>query len=109
MIEPLGLGRTSLTSPSLLPDPGTRGYGTPYGLIAAAKTIAQPTWMLLGGIAHGAATTMSIGYSVELSGHPFIVPPLFALAFGVLSGLGTSSDTVWMTSVAWDEIEAVLP
>lgn len=29
VIEPLGLGRTSLTSPSLLPDPGTRGYGTP--------------------------------------------------------------------------------
>ena len=29
MIEPLGLGRTSLTSPSLLPSPGTLGYGTP--------------------------------------------------------------------------------
>ncbi len=88
----------------------TRGTGTPVGFIDAAKTIVQPTWMLLGGIAHGGETTMSIGYSVDLTGHPFIVPSGMALAFGVLSAVDSSGATtpLYILSVAWDEIEANL-
>ncbi len=90
---------------------GTTGTGTPYGYIDAAKTVVQPTWMLLGGIAHGAETTMSIGYTGDISSHPLIVPPLFALAFGVLAAIDTAGATtpLYMLSVGWDEIEAVLP
>jgi hypothetical protein len=89
----------------------TRGTGTPSGFVDAAKTIVQPVWMTLGGIAHGAETTMSIGYTVSLDGHPFVVPPGFALAFGVLSAIDTAGATtpLYILSVAWDEIEAVLP
>ncbi len=105
-VTPSRLATALTANGSNIKTQATRGTGTPFGLIDAAKTVVQPTWMLFGGIAHGAATTMSIGYTVDFANHPFIVPPQFAFAFGVLSGLGTSSDTVWMLSVAWDEIEA---
>jgi len=107
-VTPSKLATALTANGSNIKTQAARGTATPYGLIDAAKSVVQPVWMLLGGIAHGAATTMSIGYSVNLVPHPFIVPPQFAFAFGVLSGLGTSSDTVWIMSVAWDEIEASL-
>ena len=40
-------------------------------------------------------------------GHPFVVPPGFALTFGLLAGLGSTAK--YLLSVAWDECEAVLP
>lgn len=86
----------------------TRGSGASVAFMDQGKTIAAGTaWMLLGGIAHGAETTMSIGYSVDLSSHPFIVPPGFGLSFGVLSDLGTSAK--FIHSAQWDEVEAILP
>ncbi|MES2342313.1 MAG: hypothetical protein V4597_11590 [Pseudomonadota bacterium] len=89
----------------------TRGTGTALGFVDVAKTIAQPTWQLLGGIVHGAETTMSIGYTVDLSSHPYVVQPQFALAFGVLSAIDTVGATtpLYILSVAWDECEATLP
>ena len=84
-----------------------RGYGTPVGFIDVAKTIPAGTpWVTLGGIAHGAATTTSIGYSVDLSASPFIVPPLFALTVGAFGDTGTTAK--WVFSLIWDEIEAAL-
>lgn len=86
----------------------TRGAGTPLGFIDVAKTIPAGTaWCLLGGIAHGAETTMSLGYTVDVSSHPFVVPPGFALTWGVLAGLGTSA--AYLFSAGWDEVEAILP
>jgi len=86
----------------------TRGTGGSVAFMDQGITIPAGTaWMILGGIAHGAATTMSIGYTVDLSAHPFIVPPGFGLSFGVLAGLGTSAK--YIHSAAWDECEAVLP
>ncbi len=108
-VTPSKLATALTANGSNIKTQATRGTGTPYGFIDAAKTIVQPVWMLLGGIAHGAATTMSIGYSVSFGESPFVVAPTMALAFGVLSGLGTSNDTVWMLSVSWDECEASLP
>ncbi len=86
----------------------TRGTGASVAWMAAAQTIPAGTaWCLLGGIAHGAATTMAFGYTVDVSAHPFVVPPGFALTFGCLAGLGTSAKYIF--SLAWDEIEAIIP
>ncbi|MES2342312.1 MAG: hypothetical protein V4597_11585 [Pseudomonadota bacterium] len=86
----------------------TRGTGASVAFLAAAQTIPAGTaWMLLGGIAHGAATTMAFGYTVDISAHPFIVPPGFALTFGALAGLGTTAK--YLFSLSWDECEAILP
>ncbi len=86
----------------------TRGTGASVAFLSQGTTIPTGTaWMLLGGIAHGAETTMSIGYTVDVSQHPFIVPPGYAFTFGLLSDLGTSAK--FIHSVAWDEIEAILP
>lgn len=85
-----------------------RGTGTPKGFVDVAKTIPAGTcWCLLGGIAHGAATTTSIGYTVDVSHHPFIVPPGFALTVGTLADTGTSAKYIY--SIVWDEVPAVLP
>lgn len=85
----------------------TRATGASVAFIDVAKTIPSGTaWCLLGGIAHGAASTMAIGYTVDLSAAPFIVPPNFALTIGALAGLGTSAK--YLFSFAWDECEAVL-
>jgi hypothetical protein len=86
----------------------TRGTGASVAFLSQGTTIPTGTaWMLLGGIAHGAETTMSIGYSVDVSAHPFIVPPGFAFTFGILADTGTTAK--YIHSIAWDEIEAVLP
>jgi hypothetical protein len=86
----------------------TRGTGGSVAFIDVAKTIATGTaWCLLGGIAHGAASTMSIGYTVDLQAQPFVVPPGFALTVGVLAGLGTTAK--YLFSMAWDETEAIIP
>lgn len=86
----------------------TRGTGASVAFLSQGDTIPTGTaWMLLGGIAHGAATTMSIGYTVDLSSHPFIVPPGYALSFGILAGLGTSAK--YIHSASWDEVEAIIP
>ncbi len=53
-----------------------------------------------------AAALAGAGYAHDLSGHPFIVPPLFALTVGVLAGLGTNA--TYFIHIAWDEVEAVL-
>lgn len=85
-----------------------RGTGTPVAFVDVAKTIPAGTaWVNLGGIAHGAETTMAIGYTVDLAHSPFIVQPGFALTVGTLGDLGTSAK--WMYSLVWDEIEAVIP
>jgi hypothetical protein len=83
----------------------SRSAATPVGFIAAAQTVVQGIWTCLGGIGHGAATTTSVGYSVDLASHPFIVPSQFALVIGVL-GVATGN---YMLSVNWDEVEAILP
>jgi hypothetical protein len=86
----------------------TRGTGASVAFLAAAQTIPTGTaWCLLGGVAHGAATTMAVGYTVDLQAQPFVVPPGFALTFGVLAGLGTSAKYIF--SLAWDEVEAIIP
>lgn len=87
----------------------TRGSGASVAFMSQGTTgfPAGTAWMILGGIAHGAETTMSLGYTVDISSHPFIVPPGFALAFGVLGDLGTNAK--FMHSAAWDEVEAILP
>ncbi len=87
----------------------TRGTGTSVAFMSQGTTgfPSGCAWSLLGGIAHGAATTMSIGYTVELGSHHFIVPPGFALAFGVLSDLGSSAKYIY--TAFWDEVEAILP
>ncbi len=110
-VTPSKLATALTANGSNIKTQSTRGSATPVGLIDAAKTVAQPTWMQLGGIAHGAETTMSIGYTIDLTGHPLIVPAQFALAFGVMSAIdGVGATTpLYMLSVAWDEIEAVLP
>ncbi len=87
----------------------TRGTGSSVAFMSQGTTgfPSGCAWMLLGGIAHGAETTMSIGYTVDISAHPFIVPPGYALAFGALAGLGTSG--AYIHTAAWDEVEAILP
>lgn len=86
----------------------TRGTGASVAFLSQGTTIPAGTaWMLLGGIAHGAETTMSIGYTVDVSSHPFIVPPGYAFTFGVLADTGTTAK--YIHSVAWDEVEAILP
>ncbi len=85
----------------------TRGYGTSLAFIDVAKTVAQPTWMLLGGMTTTSQTVMGNGYIVDLSAHPFIVPPLFAFACGVIAD--TTGSGLFGLSLAWDEVEATLP
>lgn len=106
-VSPFKLATALTGNGSNIKTQATRGTGTPKGLIDVALTITQPTWSLYGGIAHGAATTMCIGYSVDLSNCPFIVPPQGVFSWGVL-GAGASTP-LFMLSVAWDEVEAVLP
>lgn len=110
-VTPSKLATALTANGSNIKSQATRGTGTPYGLIDAAKTIAAPTWQQLGGIAHGAETTMSLGYTVDISSHPYIVPPQFAFAWGVLSATDGAGATtpLYILSVAWDEVEAVLP
>lgn len=108
-VTPSKLATALLANGANIKTQSTRGYGTPNGYIDVALTIVQPVWMLLGGIAHGAESTTSIGYSVDLSSHPLIVPPQFCLAFGPLAGLGGSSDAKYLMGVAWDEVDCVLP
>jgi hypothetical protein len=90
----------------------TRGTSPPtaFGFVDVAKTIPSGTaWMHLGGTSASitAAATAGPGYSVDLTAHPFIVPPLFALTIGALGALGTSFKLGF--SVAWDEMELILP
>lgn len=86
----------------------TRGSGASVAFMDQNITIPSGTaWITLGGIAHGAATTMSIGYTVDISATPLIVPPGFCAVMGVLGGLGTSAK--FLHSMAWDEVEAILP
>lgn len=106
-VSPLRLATALTANGSNIKTQATRGYGTPYGLIDAALTIVQPVWMLLGGIAHGAATTTAIGYTVDISNHPFIVPPQGVFSWGVL-GAGASTP-LFLCGIAWDEVEATLP
>ncbi len=87
-----------------------KGTGSSKAFIDAAKTIVATTHINLGGIAHGAETTMSIGYTIKLP-FPFLVQPGCALSFGVLSAIDSAGATtpLYMLSVGWDEIEATLP
>ncbi len=86
----------------------TRGTGTSVAFLSQGTTIPAGTaWMLFGGIAHGAETTMSIGYTVDVSAHCFVVPPGFAFTFGILADTGTTAK--YIHSVAWDEVEAIIP
>ncbi len=87
-----------------------RGSGPPpLGFVDVAKTIPTGTaWIVLGGVSVlGNTNTVGPSYTVDISAHPFIVPPLFALTVGVLAPLGTSAK--WGISLAWDEQEMVLP
>jgi hypothetical protein len=87
----------------------TRGTGASVAFMDTAKTgfPSGAALALFGGIAHGAETTMSIGYTVDISNSPLIVPPGFGLNFGVLADTGTTAK--YLMSVFWDEVEAVLP
>ncbi len=114
-----GFGLFGGVTPSVLATPltanstgcsvqATRGYGTSVAFVGVAKAIATGTaWQHLGGIVTLAATLTGNGYSAETASHPFVVPPLFAFSFGVLSDLGTTAK--YLLTVAWDECEATLP
>ena len=88
-----------------------RGPATPapLGFVGVAKT--NPTgcaWMHLGGVSVVANDNHAgPGYSVDISAHPFIVPPLFALNVGVLGDTGTTAK--YGFSLYWDEVEMTLP
>lgn len=107
-VTPIVLATALVTNGTNCTIQATRGTGASVAFIDVAKAIGAGTaWVLLGGIAHGAATTMSIGYTVDVSAHPFIVPPGFALTVGTLGGLGTTAK--WLYTIGWDECEAILP
>jgi len=110
-VSPSKLATALVANGSNIKTQATRGTGSPFGFIDVAKTITAPTWLNLGGIAHGAETTMCLSYTVDLSRHPFIVPPGFVLSAGVLSALdGFGATTpLYMVSFGWDECEANLP
>lgn len=82
---------------------------SPLGFIDVAKTIPSGTaWMHLGGVpVVAAAATTGPAYSVDVSAHPFIVPPLFAVTVGVLGDTGTTAK--YGFSLYWDEQEMILP
>jgi hypothetical protein len=82
---------------------------TPLGFIDVAKTIPAGTaWMHLGGVSVvAAAATTGPAYTVDVSSHPFIVPPLFAVTVGVLGDTGTTAK--YGFSLYWDEVELILP
>ncbi len=114
-----GFGIFAGVTPSVLATPlvangtgikvqATRGYGTSVAFIDVAKTIPAGTaWFHCGGqVTLAAAALAGAGYTHDLSSHPFIVPPLFALTVGVLAGLGTNA--TYFITIGWDEVESTL-
>lgn len=87
---------------------GSRGSGTSNAFIDVAKTIPAGTcWMHLGGIVTLANTVTGPAYSVDVTALGLVVPSTFALVVGVLGDTGTTAKFGF--SIAYDELEAILP
>ncbi len=91
----------------------TRGFGTPFGIVAVSTTIPDPVppaiaWRVLGGVSVlTAAATVGPSYTVDISSNPYIVQPGYALAAGVIAD--NTGTPLWGMSFAWDEVEMTLP
>ncbi len=86
----------------------TRGFGTPLGLLSISMAIPVGTcWSVLAATTNiTVAATTGPSTTVDLSNTPFIVPPGFVLAVGILGS--TTGTPVYGISMAWDECECVL-